>query len=209
MRVGLWAVGLLLSGCTTTDEPVVEDDTSAPAPVETCEPPEADADCELVSFGSGARCGDLVRDGEGTVTPVDAPTAFSGTDALIFSAEFGYGEVLCEIQYDVVSVASRTDCPDLCGTEGWAFDMEFQNPRVVTEVEDACDVVLEVLCLDSLEELAGQTVTRGYDPDWTGHGATLMEYSPTGGWDGGTLVSYDDKEGRVQFFGVPEGIHAY
>ena len=191
----LW-VGLVACSGTTTDT------TDDPLP-----------NCDEAYYGNteGIECGELTRDGSGTASSNGGTvTGYTGEEVWVFRAGFGYGDDLCTLSYDLTSTAPHVDCPANCGKLGWAFDMDISNAAIGTNVDGACDRVLDILGLSDVTDLNGTQTTRGYDPDWEGHAEYLWLYDAEAEeWNGGTYCQFDEGSGEVTYSFWYDGIYAY
>ncbi len=157
-----------LAGCGST-EPKDSADTGGPVdtgPTDTG--PEDTGEVEVL-VGLQGRMGELTR----------TDTSLTGWEQMYFVADEGEGDDLCRIQYDVNSTGTRDDC-DICNEEddegnpyGWAFDITFSNPTIVSEAGPGC---LNTLGYDktNISDLEGTTRAMGYTPEYIGHASVIL-----------------------------------
>lgn len=124
-------------------------------------------------------------------------TSYSGSESVYLTADKGDGDVLCEVHYDLASVAVRDDCQELGYVCTWAFDLRVSNVTVTVDAE------CEVAGYDSaaLAALDGSTVSYGYIPEYFGHAPTLMVESG-GVWSPVAYASHDESTGAFLYEGI-------
>ena len=146
----------------------------------------------------------LSRQGTGVI---DATPSYTGSEALVFVGDEGYGQELCRISYDLTSTAPRPDCPGC----GWAFDLVVSNVVVETDVDEACALSLatEFSLAPSVDDLDGLALSYGYHPDYFGHAQVLMFYDEdSSAWRGLTVAVYDDQKMTIAY-DLVDGLHEY
>jgi len=124
---------------------------------------------------------------------------YAGTETWTFVGDEGYGDVICEVSYDVNSTAERSDCPGCL----WAWDLQITNVTTPVDVDGACAAV----GLDTAATLAGTEVSYGYDPVYDGHAQILMFFNGTD-WQAGTYAQWDDTKKTFNYTWL-DGLHAY
>ncbi len=195
-------------GNTKGDDPEQTADTGEPAETGG-DTGTATVDCETAYYGSGERCAELVRVGVATVTPAgkgETRTDLTGTEELRLVDEFGSGETICSVTYDLVVDTVRDDCPKSCA---WSFDLEIANPKVGVDEGGSCSALFAALDIDSEADLAGEIVTRGYDPDFEGHAQVLMVFDPDdAAWNAVTFLTFNETSGQVAYEWF-DGVYPY
>ena len=145
--------------------------------------------------GSPQEDGLLLLSGVAVATVAD----YLGSETVLFLAEEGSGETLCEVQVTLQSVGLRTDCTEC----EWAYDVEVLTAETVTDTHCA------VVGYDSAAVAALVGTTRGYglNPEYYGHAPVLFaEVDST--WAAVSIASYDDVTGDFSY-DWEEGFYAY
>jgi hypothetical protein len=128
----------------------------------------------------------------GTAVVLDGP--YEGYDEIYLIGDDGNGEEVCRVRVAVTSTTSRTDCEDC----DWAFDVVYGAAEVVTDVDSACEVALE-LDKTALAALEGTEMAYGYNPDYIGHAKVLMTYAEDGVWTPAAYATYDELTGAFSY----------
>jgi hypothetical protein len=185
MRFTPFIGALALIGCGS-DASETPSDTGTPAT--TTDTPET-TPTTSPSMGELTRVGEALVDG-----------SYIGSERMILVGDEGYGDIVCHVEYDMTSIASRTDCINCL----WAWDVEISNATSVVDTE-ACAAV--GLTSADVAALDGQVLGYGYDADYVGHAQILMFWDGAE-WSAGSYAGWDE---ATQLFDYDwlDGLHAY
>lgn len=136
--------------------------------------------------GGSERLGALIFQGEATVH-----TSYMGSERLVFKADSGSGEVLCQLLYGIEGATPRTDC-DECD---WAFDVVVGPVQVEADVDGACEAIGYGQA--ARDAMAGSTRGYGYIAEYFGHAPVLVV--DDGGWNPVSYASYDETSGLLAY----------
>ena len=174
------------------------DDSSAPL-----EDTDTQTDSDTTEFiddtsdtGSAGPLASLVRVGLATVDGT-----YVGTEDVLFTADKGYGEVLCHVTYDLNSTSDRDDCP-YCD---WAYDLVSSNATILVD-QGHCQGVLGV-DESNIETLNDQVRSYGYNADYVGHAQVLMFHDGKR-WTSGSFATFDDVD-KTFSYEWADGFHPY
>lgn len=151
--------------------------------------------------GGGSDGGSTEEDGlllySGVAVAIDGD--FQGVETVLFLAEEGSGETLCQVDLTLQSVGVRTDCLEC----EWAYDVE------VLSAETATDTHCAAVGYDSaaVAALVGTVRGYGFNPEYFGHAPVLFA-EVDGLWTAVAYASYDEITGDFNY-DWEEGLYAY
>lgn len=177
---GAWIFGWACSG-GETDGSGTETDT------DTDSDTDADTDSDTDTDPSSSE-GLVVRTGSAVVG-----ADYVGSEDLTLVGDEGYGAVVCQIHYDLLSTALRTDCASCV----WAFDLTISNAAVVTDTGGAC-LAASGFDATTVSALDGTIVPRGYDAEYAGHARVMMVFLG-GKWQSASYANFDDATGAFSY----------
>ncbi len=192
LLTSLLALGLSLTACgdkdpldTATCDDVC-DDTSDPVDTEDTEDTEEPEDTgPEEKLGLQGYAGEFLLDND---------EFQSGTEDIYFIGDEGYGDDLCRIRYTMTSTSARADCASCT----WAYDFSISDVELVDELAPGCLATVGYDPVD-LSALEGETRSYGYDPEYLGHAAVLMQDIGGGNWTVVGFASYDLDSGVFQY----------
>jgi len=114
--------------------------------------------------------------------------AYTGWEAFAFTSEQGQGQDLCQIRYQMVDTAPRSDCPDCL----WAFDLASSAAGIEEESGAGC-VGLGV----TTDTFEGLHYSYGYAEVSGGYEQVLMYQVGDYGWYPVCYATWD--EPRFQY----------
>jgi hypothetical protein len=200
--IPLLLLGLL--ACGSADE--AKDDTSGDTAADTSGDTDTDTDADTDTDTDSDTDTDTDTDSDSdtdTDTAVETQTGlltwngaatvdgdYVGTEQVLLLGDYGLGETACQVDYDVISTAPRSDCSECV----WAYDVELGPPTVV--VPDHC--VEAGYDPETIAAIGGTTRSYGLALDFMGHGNALMMYAD-GHWAAVALVDWNEGTASMNY----------
>jgi hypothetical protein len=124
---------------------------------------------------------------------------YAGIETVLFLAEEGSGETLCQVELTLESVGTRTDCKEC----EWAYDVEVLSAETTTDTHCAA-VGYDTA---SVQALVGSVRGYGFNPEYFGHAPVLFA-EVDGIWAAVAYASYDETTGDFAY-DWEEGLYPY
>ncbi len=146
-----------------------------------------------------AQLGVCGQRGEATATA----TRFNGTEEYYLLGDEGFGDPICVVSFEITRAG---DAPAGCDAAGsalgcaWTHRVEYSNPVVITDVDDACASSALAMTAARIAAVEGSHEDYGFVAEYAGHSSVLMRHdTATAAWVPFGNATWDAATGALRF----------